>query len=785
MDCCVPFSILDAPKRSEYSLSTIAKYQSGKYTCKGVRNVHPYSSEMSDAVPVIVWERPRAVLTLESDDSEIFTGETVTLRCDIHGGGVSQWNYEFHKNDALITRHYIQRSEYSLSTIAKYQSGKYTCKGVRNVHPYSSEMSDAVSVIVWESPKAVVILQPDKQTFRGETVTLRCQIQGERDTDWEYSWYKKSSSLSPVSKDQEYRISPVSGSHSGEYTCRGKHRRDSQNSEMSDAVTLTVSSGLSPPASLNISHNTTQHFTSDSLSLSCEVQSDSTGWTVRRYTDNGEVSDCSSDWGSVTGSTCSIRYLYLSNSGVYWCQSVSGGNSNPLNITVTDGDVILESPVHPVTEGDTLTLRCTYRHKPSHFRADFYKDGFVLQNQTTGEMTIPTVSKSDEGLYWCKHPVRGESPKSWITVRVSPESPVYTGEAVTLNCEIESGRGWTFKWYKGNAQIAVSWFEKITFAISTPEDEDQVWYVFYSTERPKPVVILQPDKQTFRGETVTLRCEIQGERDTDWEYNWFKKSSSLSPVSKDQEYRISPVNESHSGEYTCRGKRRRDSQNSEMSDAVTLIVSSTLSPPVSLIISPQRTQHFTSDSLSLSCEVQSNSTGWTVRRYTDNGEVSDCSSDWGSVTGSTCSISSLQSSDSGVYWCQSDSGWNSNPLNISVTNGDVILESPVHPVTEGDTLTLNCRYRNDSLGLRADFYKDGLVLQNQTTGEMTIPTVSKSDEGLYWCKYPERGESPKSWITVTVATDSNVSLSLPRLLCSLLVLSPYLLVTIVIGVKCW
>ncbi|XP_030635206.1 sialoadhesin-like [Chanos chanos] len=322
--------------------------------------------------------------------------------------------------------------------------------------------------------------------------------------------------------------------------------------------------------------------------------------------------------------------------------------------------------------------------------------------------------------------------------------------------------------------------------------EDMVYSQLKSnstTESPKAVVIMQPDKQTFSGETVTLRCQIKGERDTDWEYSWYKKSSSLSPVSKDQEYTISPVSESHSGEYTCRGKDRRDSQNSEMSDAVTLTVSSgeSLSPPASLIITPSKTQHFILEILSLSCEVQSNSTGWTVRRHTDNGNVSDCSSDWGSVTGSTCSISSLQSSDSGVYWCQSDSGGDSNPLNITVTNGGVILESPVHPVTEGDTLTLHCRYRYDTSDHRADFFKDGLVLQNQTPGEMTIPTVSKSDEGLYWCKHAERGESPKSWITVTVTVRGKglLPFSLPRLLCSLLVLSPYLLVTIVIGVKCW
>ncbi|KTF86836.1 hypothetical protein cypCar_00047332, partial [Cyprinus carpio] len=79
--------------------------------------------------------------------------------------------------------------------------------------------------------------------------------------------------------------------------------------------------------------------------------------------------------------------------------------------------VILESPVHPVTEGDHLILRCLYRHTtPANLRADFYKDGSLIQNQTT-ETTITTVSKSHEGFYYCKHPTRGESPKSWISVR--------------------------------------------------------------------------------------------------------------------------------------------------------------------------------------------------------------------------------------------------------------------------------------------------------------------------------------------------------------------------------
>ncbi|KAK1784198.1 hypothetical protein P4O66_003969, partial [Electrophorus voltai] len=135
---------------------------------------------------------------------------------------------------------------------------------------------------------------------------------------------------------------------------------------------------MSPPVSLIISPSRTQHFSGDSLSLSCEGQSDSTGWRVRGYTHSGSVSDCSSDWGSVTGSKCTIGYLYTYHTGVYWCQSESGGSSNPVNITVHN---------------------------------------------------LPTT-----------------------TLTVASQSPVFTGESVTLKCEVQGYDRWTYQWYKKKAQ---------------------------------------------------------------------------------------------------------------------------------------------------------------------------------------------------------------------------------------------------------------------------------------------------------------------------------------------
>ncbi|XP_063042862.1 high affinity immunoglobulin gamma Fc receptor I-like, partial [Engraulis encrasicolus] len=118
-----------------------------------------------------------------------------------------------------------------------------------------------------------------------------------------------------------------------------------------------------------------------------------------------------------------IHESKVSHGGQYWCRAGRGDPvyytqySNVVWVNVTDGDVILESPVHPVTEGDPLTLRCRYRNQPFDISADFYKDGTLLHTSSTGEMTVPAVSKSHEGLYKCKSSEKGESPESWITVK--------------------------------------------------------------------------------------------------------------------------------------------------------------------------------------------------------------------------------------------------------------------------------------------------------------------------------------------------------------------------------
>ncbi|XP_043954080.1 uncharacterized protein LOC122820587 [Gambusia affinis] len=149
-----------------------------------------------------------------------------------------------------------------------------------------------------------------------------------------------------------------------------------------------------------------------------------------RLTERDHLSSCSI-WGTMNGSTCTIN---RSVSGVYWCESGSGEFSNAVNITIQDSDflnIILVSPVHPVTEGDPVTLSCRDKNQNLLSNVFFYHNDKLINNDSREELKISAVSKSDEGFYKCKHSGE-ESPSSWMSVRVSESGPVSSSLPVMM-----------------------------------------------------------------------------------------------------------------------------------------------------------------------------------------------------------------------------------------------------------------------------------------------------------------------------------------------------------------
>ncbi|XP_058480783.1 low affinity immunoglobulin gamma Fc region receptor II-b-like [Solea solea] len=177
----------------------------------------------------------------------------------------------------------------------------------------------------------------------------------------------------------------------------------------------------SEQAGVTLSPDSSQVFDGQSFSLSCEDNSDSAGWTVRRNTSTDTRAPCE-DWGIHGASTCGIDYALALDTGVYWCESGEGGANSCINITVTNRSVILLSPALPVVEGRDVTLRCQTKTS-SNREATFYKNGFNVSTEQTGHMTIHNIPKSDEGAYKCSIVGEGESETSWITVSPSTTRP--------------------------------------------------------------------------------------------------------------------------------------------------------------------------------------------------------------------------------------------------------------------------------------------------------------------------------------------------------------------------
>ncbi|KAM9401234.1 basement membrane-specific heparan sulfate proteoglycan core protein-like [Salvelinus alpinus] len=883
------------------TINRAAESDQGLYWCQGQRRSRPTSSQPSNVITLTVNALPTASVST-SPQGPLYSGETVTLQCDIPD--YTDWTYYWYINNQPFSSAHGKTITISLHD----QAGQYQCMGTRTDWPQKSQLSRAPSIQFIALPTASVSIYAQGPLYSGETVTLQCVIPGY--TDWMYYWYRNNQQLSSQTSET---ITISLPDQAGQYQCQGKRTRRPQWSNLSSSLPIIVTA--LPETTLTVEPNPV--FPGETVTLTCSVGSDS-NWSYQWYKDHYNNVVSQSVRHTTTGDTLTISRAAESDQGLYLCQGqrrsrpTSSQPSNVITLTVNalPTTSVSISPQGLLYSGETVSMQCDISMYTDWTYSWFIGNNF--KSSTPGQ-TITTLS-NQAGQYRCVGVRTGRPQWSQLSVflpiRVTDNQPsttltldkedVFTGDSVTLSCTVESS-GWKFYWYRhrpDSTPVTTTSGYSYTLSWVSVSDGGQYWcragrgdpvyYTLYSdpvqiniTERPVAVLTLQPNwTQIFSGETVTMRCDIQGGGDSDWNYRWYKNSQLVLPFNTKPEYRISPVYMSNSGSYTCKGVK--GNKFSKISDAVQLTVSDqpqpvlsispqwlnpgdsvtlscevdkmstgwrfswyravytlteqsyyferlpdrgnmttedsyTLIPAgptptggyvcragrgdpvydtlysepqflwsgdrqssVSLRISPNTTQHFRSKTLSLICEEKGKSTGWRLMRYTERGVESGCVSNWGSITGSTCTISYTYTWYSGVFWCESGSGEYSNAVNITVPAGDVILESPVHPVTEGDSVTLHCKYWTTSSNIKADFYKDGVLIKNGTTGEMTIPTVSKSDEGFYKCKYPDKGESPESWVTVRIVSPGSSTSVLEGVVVGLVIFGVLLVILLVL-----
>ncbi|XP_077938948.1 uncharacterized protein LOC144383744 isoform X1 [Gasterosteus aculeatus] len=407
------------------------------YACRAGRGDPVSYTQYSDVK--FVWSggvNPAASLTVSPHRLQHFSTESLSLICE---GNSTEWRVMMADEDGDVSScYYWGEMTGSTCNTTRASSGVYWCES-------ETQFSNAANITIHNVPRPVLTVSPS-WTSPGDSVTLTCSVEPPS-AGWRFFWYKAVPDLSryytpellaggTTGTEQDSYI--LHGqTHTAGYACRAGRGDPGFNTSYS-RVKFVWSGGVNPAASLTVSPHRLQHFSTESLSLICE--GNSTEWRVMKVDEDGDVLPCYY-WGEMTGSTCNTT---RASSGVYWCESETEF-SNAANITIHSGDVILVSPVRPVTEGHSVTLGCKLRTENLLYNVDFYKNDKLIPNPVRGELLISAVTKSDEGFYKCrgrKSPQGLEtltSAESWLSVKYPEEAASSSVFLVPLVVGLVSG----------------------------------------------------------------------------------------------------------------------------------------------------------------------------------------------------------------------------------------------------------------------------------------------------------------------------------------------------------
>uniref|UniRef100_A0A672IK10 Ig-like domain-containing protein n=1 Tax=Salarias fasciatus TaxID=181472 RepID=A0A672IK10_SALFA len=398
-------SLLKPPNVSQYRMEALSSQHQGEYRCKGNKLRGAQSTDWSNTVTLTVISKSHQSLS-------------VCVKTPL-----TSWEKLVETNVG----------DNRVAQVSK--GGIYRCRGVRETSGYLSDMSDEATIritcefSIFVKNKCVFLIITEilmkLMCVFGEKITLTCEVQGGEKTDWRYYWRRNSRSL--PNEDEKMLQLTASESLNGEYECKTRRRDDFYSSTTwSEAFTVSVLR-VHPSASLTVNPDRVQHFTSESLSLTCE--GNSSQWRLIQFlTDDSLLSFLPP--ATINGST------YIKNEAprkaVYWCESGTEF-SNAVNISTHSDGVILVSPVYPVPVGESVTLLCVMKTGNIPSDVFFYKNNKLIENERRGEMKISAVSESDEGFYKCQYNGR-ESAQSWMAVQCKSSAHSLLSRIVSIGC---------------------------------------------------------------------------------------------------------------------------------------------------------------------------------------------------------------------------------------------------------------------------------------------------------------------------------------------------------------
>ncbi|XP_029361564.1 titin [Echeneis naucrates] len=121
-----------------YNISSVVMGSTGSYTCQVKRGQDPvFKSDQSKPVKLSISERPQASIILLTGWSEVFSTNSLVLKCMVDSADV--WNYTWFKDQEEI--HGAHKEKHHVTPTNDPEQSSYTCHGIRTGRPSYSKPS--------------------------------------------------------------------------------------------------------------------------------------------------------------------------------------------------------------------------------------------------------------------------------------------------------------------------------------------------------------------------------------------------------------------------------------------------------------------------------------------------------------------------------------------------------------------------------------------------------------------------------------------------------------------
>ncbi|MGH0165671.1 UNVERIFIED_CONTAM: hypothetical protein FKN15_070518 [Acipenser sinensis] len=458
---------LQSQADTELSVHRVSKSDEGSYKCRawGWSSYHH-----GDSAEVRVSVRDEDMI-LQTPPQPVIEGDTLTLRCRIPYGSKLTW-VTFHKDNKEIQSQ--ADTELSVDRVSKSDEGSYKCRAWWESHYFGESAEVRVSVRVRFSTPTLTVA-PGASVWEGEAVTLQCGAHiNKQGTQLQYHYIKDNGDLSGAGSQDQYSIPAAELRDTGSYQCEVEAAGTGLKKK-SDSVSLTVREIpkavlVREPAGVPISE-------SDTVTLRCQVPGELTGWGYTWYKD-GRSHPLYQNWDD----RYTISSAAVNHSGEYTCQGDRTGyplhskRSDALTLSVLKipKAVLVREPAGvPISESDTVTLRCQVPGELTGWGYTWYKDGrsHPLYQNWDDRYTITSAAVNHSGEYTCQgdrtgyplHSKRSDALTLSVLMPVAganlssalPEGGVWKNSRVSLHCSVLRGTKPSYSWYRNGQRLHI------------------------------------------------------------------------------------------------------------------------------------------------------------------------------------------------------------------------------------------------------------------------------------------------------------------------------------------